>query len=323
LVDAAERTLVANLGAANHYNLTDLNQPNIHLLKQSQIIYVEGYFLAHSAPVTFELANFARTHNKLFVFNLCGEYVCKDDVFVRNVVLLLPYIDYLFGNRSEFTVFLSQAKTLDLKSQLLQNLFDVHGREKSPPAVGFTGKSDCLTTIVTEGKQSVTIHFIEHQSVSSTSVAVQDVPQHQIKDTIAAGDSFIAGFLYTLVHGGSTKQAINNAIWTAQKMIQQSGSSLPLDRPQLPEQLLDQSPLLPDPPSVLGTELPHHLATQSQKEEAQLTDCLPVKKSKVSEVTKCYSSPRIEEEKCTTVSPENSRENLMMHSQNVTSVHSS
>jgi len=236
LVQGAERTLVANLGAANHYGLDDLNVDNIKLIQRSQVIYVEGYFLIHSPEVTFKLAEFARTHKKKFVFNLCGEYVCEQENFVKDVVELLPSIDYLFGNRSEFSVFLRTAQRINISSSILQRLIQVQGREKTPVDDDILQPANCLTAVVTEGSESVTLHFISESDVSSYSFPVLPAPQDEIKDTIAAGDSFIAGFVYTLINQGSLHQCVENAIWTAQKMIRQSGASLPSTKPNLPHQ---------------------------------------------------------------------------------------
>ncbi len=38
--------------------------------------------------------------DQLFVFNLCGEYVCQDPDYVSKVATILPYVHLLFGNRN-------------------------------------------------------------------------------------------------------------------------------------------------------------------------------------------------------------------------------
>jgi len=161
---------------------------------------------------------------------------------VKDVVDLLPYIDFLFGNRSEFSVFLKKAQSIKLASSILQKLIQVQGREKTPVDDDILQPSNCLTAVVTEGSESVSLHFITDSVVSSYSVPVLSVPDNEIKDTIAAGDSFIAGFVYTLIQQGSLQHCVDNAIWTAQKMIRQSGSSLPSTKPNLPHQQQIQQP---------------------------------------------------------------------------------
>ena len=67
---------------------------------------------------------FAQKHKITFVFNLCGEYVCEDITYVENVLAILPFIDILFGNLSEFEVFIDtiEAKLEDTSSSVIRNL---------------------------------------------------------------------------------------------------------------------------------------------------------------------------------------------------------
>ena len=70
-----------------------------------------------------ELALFAQKHKITFVFNLCGEYVCEDLKYVENVLKILPYVDIMFGNRSEFDVFINTVEAkLETSSSLIKNL---------------------------------------------------------------------------------------------------------------------------------------------------------------------------------------------------------
>ena len=124
LVDGDERTLCANLGAANKYSTSDLwSQQNIDLLNNVRVIYVEGFFFNHSFEATMELATFANRNGKTFVFNLCGEYVCKDITYVENVLKLLPFVNFIFGNKSEYEVFMTTVETrLTTYPDIIKNL---------------------------------------------------------------------------------------------------------------------------------------------------------------------------------------------------------
>eukprot|EP00091_Calanus_sinicus_P022315 TRINITY_DN7009_c0_g1_i1.p1 TRINITY_DN7009_c0_g1~~TRINITY_DN7009_c0_g1_i1.p1 ORF type:complete len:126 (-),score=41.73 TRINITY_DN7009_c0_g1_i1:125-478(-) len=67
LVDGAECTLCANLGAATKYDTSDLwSSRNIAILQNTKVIYVEGYFLAHSLETSLELATLAQ-RNKITI----------------------------------------------------------------------------------------------------------------------------------------------------------------------------------------------------------------------------------------------------------------
>ena len=69
------------------------------------------------------LCRFAQKHQKTFVFNLCGEYVCEDINYVQNVLAILPFVDILFGNLSEFEVFIDTIEAkLETSSAVIRNL---------------------------------------------------------------------------------------------------------------------------------------------------------------------------------------------------------
>jgi len=94
----------------------------------AKVIYVEGYFLSHSPEAAMELARFAQKHRITFVFNLCGEYVCEDITYVENVLAILTFIDILFGNLSEFEVFIDTIEAkLETSSSVIRNLRALNG----------------------------------------------------------------------------------------------------------------------------------------------------------------------------------------------------
>jgi len=241
LVRGQERTLCANLGAANIYEVSDL-EANKERLLCTKAIYVEGYFLSHSFETSMELALFAQKHKITFVFNLCGEYVCEDITYVENVLKILPYIDIMFGNRSEFDVFINTVEAkLNTSSKLIKNLRAMikgEGSENLELKIEnicespVRSKPRSLIVVVTEGCQPVQCYDIGHDRLKTVSVPVPGLEKALIKDTIGAGDSFIAGFLYIFVRQGSLRSCIEYAIWTAQKMIQQVGVTLPEEIPE-------------------------------------------------------------------------------------------
>merc|ERR1712241_1214606 len=260
LVEGAERTLAANLGAANKFSVEDLWQgKNRTMLEGAKVIYVEGYFLSHSPEAAMELARFAQKHKITFVFNLCGEYVCEDITYVENVLAILPFIDILFGNLSEFEVFIDTIEAkLDTSSSVIRNLRAMIRSEgvedldmkienicESPAWIQLylmkglyvflqvRSKPKSLIAVVTEGCEPVQCYSIGER-LKTISVEVPRLPQAAVKDTIGAGDSFIAGFIFVLLREGSLRSRIEYAIWTAQKMIQQVGVTLPTSEPEPP-----------------------------------------------------------------------------------------
>ena len=64
-----------------------------------------------NACLSLQVAKFAREHQKLFVFNLCGSYVCENHP--KEMAELLPYVDILFGYVEEYKTL---EKHLDLSA---------------------------------------------------------------------------------------------------------------------------------------------------------------------------------------------------------------
>ena len=155
-----------------------------------QVIYVEGYFLSHSPEASMELARFAQKHNITFVFNLCGEYVCEDITYVQNVLTILPFVDILFGNLSEFEVFIDTiAAKLETSSSVIRTLRamirsegveNLHMKIENICESPVKSKPKSLITVVTEGCKPVQCFSIGDR-LKSISVAVPKLPVSQVK----------------------------------------------------------------------------------------------------------------------------------------------
>ena len=164
LVDKDERTLCANLGAAAKYETSDLwTKNNINILQHVKVIYVEGFFLNHSFEATMELATFAKNNEKIFIFNLCGEYVCKDKTYCEQVLQLLPFVNFIFGNQSEYLSFISTVETR-LEShpdtiRRLHNIITANNEESKAEDDDDDDEKEVninnLTAVVTDGNNPV------------------------------------------------------------------------------------------------------------------------------------------------------------------------
>ena len=79
LVQGDDRTLAANIGAAAKYRQEDLVTESAKtILFSVKILYVEGFFLSHSPGVVRALCDICQENSVSLAFNLCGEYVCKN-----------------------------------------------------------------------------------------------------------------------------------------------------------------------------------------------------------------------------------------------------
>jgi sugar/nucleoside kinase (ribokinase family) len=68
-----ERTPVSNSGVNENFE-THYFEDNIDSLSPCKMIYVEGFFTSSNYEVIRKAYEYAKENNKLFAFNLCGEY---------------------------------------------------------------------------------------------------------------------------------------------------------------------------------------------------------------------------------------------------------
>ena len=120
----------------------------------------------------------------MFVFNLCGEYVCQDPDYCNNVLTLLPYIKFLFGNKSEYEVFLKTVSCLDIEEGIRPKMDKlINGATASNE---IESDEDCdigediQFAIVTNSNQPVQCFSMSTTNYSST-ITVPDLPLTSIK----------------------------------------------------------------------------------------------------------------------------------------------
>uniref|UniRef100_A0A2P2K177 Adenosine kinase n=1 Tax=Rhizophora mucronata TaxID=61149 RepID=A0A2P2K177_RHIMU len=103
-VVGGERSLTANLSAANCYKSEHLKLPeNWALVEKAKYIYIAGFFLTVSPDSIQLVANHAAANNKVFMMNLSAPFICE--FFKDAQEKFLPYMDFLFGNETEARTF--------------------------------------------------------------------------------------------------------------------------------------------------------------------------------------------------------------------------
>jgi adenosine kinase len=108
-----DRSLVANLSAANHFKVEHLKTSEMTaVLAKAKIIYAEGYFITSGFSSIQYAAEHALTHNKIMSLNLSAPFL--SEFFSEQLLSLLPYVDYLFGNESEAQAFAKKQNYKDL-----------------------------------------------------------------------------------------------------------------------------------------------------------------------------------------------------------------
>jgi adenosine kinase len=83
LIHEKERSLVANLGAANHYKISHLESPLMQaVVSQAKIFYSAGFFLTVSPDSMVAVGKHAAETGKIYMTNLSGELVSSVPRFV-------------------------------------------------------------------------------------------------------------------------------------------------------------------------------------------------------------------------------------------------
>ena len=212
LISGKSRSLVANLGAANHYKKEHLLQPtNWARVEMAKYYYISGFFLTVSPDSMLTVAEHAANSDKPFMTNLSAPFLSQ--FFKEPQMKVMPYVDILFGNETEAEAFsenqgfnTKDRKEIALKAAALPKV------TKRPRVV-----------IITQGKDPVIMakdgHITEHP--------VPTIPPEDIVDTNGAGDAFVGGFLSQLVKDETLERCIAGGIYTATTIIQQSGCTFP------------------------------------------------------------------------------------------------
>jgi len=209
LVTGKERSLVANLAAANHFKRTHFDvKENWDIVEKASFYYIAGFFLTVSPESILEVAKHAADNNKVMMLNLSAPFLCQ--FFSEPMMKVLPYCDIVFGNETEAAEFSEAQKfgTKDIKEIALKTAALDKVNQSRQRMVIFT--QGCEPTIVAyEGK-------------------IQEFPVIKIKadeivDTNGAGDAFVGGFLSQYVLGKDLHQCVRVGNYAANYIIQQSG----------------------------------------------------------------------------------------------------
>ncbi|KAF5935639.1 hypothetical protein HYC85_026768 [Camellia sinensis] len=103
-VVGGERSLVANLSAANCYKSEHLTRPeNWALVEKAKYFYIAPFFLTVSIESILLVAEHAAANKKVFMMNLYAPFICE--FFNDALEKILPYMDFVFGNETDARTF--------------------------------------------------------------------------------------------------------------------------------------------------------------------------------------------------------------------------
>jgi len=211
LVKGGERSLIANLAAANNFKPSHLETPESKSIYESaSVYYIAGFFLTVSVDSLKIVAEHALANDKTFCLNLSAPFII--DFFGDQVATALEYADYLFCNESEAAAYgKKHGLGEDLKEVALKIAASPKKNAARPRTVIFTQGSES-TIVARDGK-------VEEYKVTP-------LPKEELVDTNGAGDAFVGGFLAGLLEKKEMASCVEAGHWAARFIIQQSGCPL-------------------------------------------------------------------------------------------------
>ncbi|KAH9768385.1 Adenosine kinase [Citrus sinensis] len=198
-VVGGERSLVANLSAANCYKSEHLKRPEIwSIVEKAKYYYIAGFFLTVSPESIQMVAEHAAAKNK----------------DVPHVLFVYRYMDYVFGNETEARTF---AKVHGWETD---NVEEIALKISQWPKASGTHKR---ITVITQGADPVVV--AEDGKVKLFPVIL--LPKEKLVDTNGAGDAFVGGFLSQLVQEKPVEDCVRTGCYAANVVIQRSGCTYP------------------------------------------------------------------------------------------------
>ncbi len=189
----SERTMCTYLGTAGKINDNDVNAD---VVKQSEIIFLEGYLWDEGDPKrAFEKA----INNAKKVAMSLSDQFCVDRHKTHFLDLVKNKLDITFANEQEM---MSLINAKDFKD-----------------VIDF-GKNLKKLVVITRGEKGAI-------SINGDEVVENGIEKNlNIKDLTGAGDLFAAGFLHGNINNLSTAESLNKGREMSSKVIQQIGARL-------------------------------------------------------------------------------------------------
>lgn len=216
LITGQNRSLVANISAANNYKENHLDTVGMAHVEKAKTIYISGFFLTVSPPSIVKVGKHAAENNKTFCMNLGAPFICQ--FFKDPLMEAMPYVDILFGNETEYAEF---AKSV------LGDTFpfgaSLHDVAKKVAALPKVNKERPRIVVITQGPD-VTIIFSDGETKE---YPIAPTEQSEILDTNGAGDAWVGGFLAAYALGKNIEECTKAAGFSAKVVIGRSGCTHP------------------------------------------------------------------------------------------------
>ena len=136
----ANRCIVADISAAANYTQFYYDNHFATHIANSQLFYQSAWFLLgkEALDITLRIAHELRSENKTFMFNIGGEYICRNHLNL--IEPILPYTNIVVGNADDVK---SLAEELKWEETRLEEIALRLSR------VGERGKQNYKTVVIT------------------------------------------------------------------------------------------------------------------------------------------------------------------------------
>ena len=211
LITGHDRSLVTDLGAANHFTPEHLDK-HWDQVEAAKLFYIGGFHLTVSPAAIVKLGKHAKETGKPFVMNLSAPFIPQ--FFKDALKECLPYATIVIANESEAAAY---AESFDLTcdtTDLVAIAKEIIGTDANK------------TVIFTHGLEPTVVTT----STGSTTYNVHPLEKSKIVDTNGAGDAFAGGFMAGLTQGKTLETCIDMGQWLASLSIQEIGASYPKEK---------------------------------------------------------------------------------------------
>eukprot|EP00164_Ancoracysta_twista_P003653 GFYU01004892.1.p2 GENE.GFYU01004892.1~~GFYU01004892.1.p2 ORF type:complete len:359 (-),score=124.82 GFYU01004892.1:102-1121(-) len=210
LVQDKERSLIANLAAANNYKIDHLKS-HLPIMEKADVVYSAGFFLTVSPDSMQFVGKHQCDNKKTYMMNLSAPFLCE--FFKDQMMSVMPYVDVLFGNESEAEAF---AKVHGFETTKMEEIV------AKLAALPKENADRPRLVVITQGSEATCVS----ENGVVTSYPVEKMDATKIVDTNGAGDAFVGGFLAKYVQKKSVADCVNAGHYSAGLIIQVSGCKL-------------------------------------------------------------------------------------------------
>ncbi|KAJ1720224.1 adenosine kinase [Coemansia erecta] len=218
LVTGKGNSMVADLGAAETYNIAHLQSPHIwKMIEHARLYYITGFFFAVSPETIRAVARHSLENSKTFTMNISAPFVATR--FTSQLTEMLPYVDVLFGSHFE-TPALSSALGLTSCDDDLALVRHLARWQKTGPGTRLVVFTTSRGVVVGSGDTETVLVY-----------DITKVPESEIVDANGAGDGFVGGFLAQMMQGQTVDVCVEAGHWLSSLVLRQRGASYPDSTP--------------------------------------------------------------------------------------------